>query len=100
MKTSWTMGAVFAAILGASAPALALPTQVSAQGQLLNAAGNPVDGTYAIKFTIYDGPTGGTALWTETQSSVPVTSGLFDVLLGSAANNALTPSIFQNTSQT
>ena len=64
----------------------AVPTQLSYQGRLQDSGGNPLDGTYGMTFTIYDSPTGGTVLWTESQIGVIVTNGLFarrpaDVLL-------------------
>jgi hypothetical protein len=58
------------------------PQLVNFQGQLSTSGGSPASGTYSIKFAIYNVPSGGTALWQETQSVV-VTSGSFSVLLGS-----------------
>ena len=61
----------------------AIPAKINYQGRLTNAGGTAVpDGNYSIVFTIYDAPSGGTALWTET-SSVSTSGGLFAVLLGS-----------------
>jgi hypothetical protein len=37
----------------------------------------------SIVFTIYDAATDGNSKWTETQSSIVVTEGLFNILLGS-----------------
>ena len=49
--------------------------------------GAPVpDGTYSMQFAIYGVPTGGTALWSETNPSVQVKVGLFATLLGSIVN--------------
>jgi hypothetical protein len=45
-----------------------------------------VNGDLPMTFALYDAPTGGTAVWTEERSgsnTVPVTAGLFNVLLGS-----------------
>lgn len=67
------------------APELAraeVPAMMSYQGKLQNSQGAPLDGTFNINFSIYDVASGGTALWTETQS-VSVNEGLFIVLLGS-----------------
>ena len=71
-------------------PALgyAVPPLLSYSGTLTDPSGNPVaDGTYTVEFALYDLPTGGTALWTETWdgATVPVTTeaGAFSVLLGS-----------------
>ncbi|MBC7186049.1 MAG: hypothetical protein H5U38_03340, partial [Calditrichaeota bacterium] len=59
-----------------------IPQTMSYQGLLTDASGNPVpDGTYALTFRLYDVPTGGTALWTETQPVV-VSGGVMNVTLG------------------
>jgi hypothetical protein len=59
------------------------PLYFNYQGLLLDpATGRPVpDGNYTLDLAIYDVDTGGTALWTETQT-VAVQKGLFDVRLG------------------
>ncbi|MEM2947068.1 MAG: hypothetical protein QXN96_02380, partial [Candidatus Bathyarchaeia archaeon] len=64
--------------------------QLNYQGKLQDADGITVpDGTYSMKFSIYDAPSGGSRLWTEcgTTSSpvarrVQVLNGVFSVLLG------------------
>jgi hypothetical protein len=59
-----------------------VPRTVSYQGVLKDDEGVVVpDDTYSIEFNIYDVQTGGTALWTETQS-VDVSGGIFNVTLG------------------
>jgi hypothetical protein len=61
-------------------------TLFSYQGQLLDAAGDPVDGSADMTFRLYHQATDGTAFWTEPHSganAVPVSNGLFHVLLGS-----------------
>lgn len=65
----------------------AVPPVISYQGKLMQPNGTPIpDGTYIVHFAIYDAPTGGDALWGETNSSVLVKGGLFAVLLGSVNN--------------
>lgn len=60
------------------------PTTMSFQGKVVNANGtNVTDGTYGFVFKLYTVSTAGTAIWTETQSSVTVTAGVFQVNLGS-----------------
>ena len=60
-----------------------IPQLINYQGMLTDpATGSGLTGTYSITFSIYDAATGGTALWTETQS-VTANNGLFNVLLGS-----------------
>ncbi len=71
----------------------------SYQGRLYSAGGSLVaDGTYAMKFSLYDSAGGGTRLWTAagttvtpTTVNVTVTNGLFSVSMGdiAAGQNAL-----------
>jgi hypothetical protein len=64
----------------------ATPGTISYQGMLNDAAGQPINGSTNITFRLYSAPTGGTALWTEAHTganAVPVSNGLFNVLLGS-----------------
>jgi hypothetical protein len=74
-------------ILGTVAASGGIPPVISYQGKLTQPSKAPVaDGAYSIQFAIYDVPTGGTALWSETNPSVQVKDGLFSVLLGSVVN--------------
>src|SRR5690242_18270424 len=81
-------------------PALAAPgisSRLNYQARLMDPSGFPVaDGTYSVKFSLYDAPTGGTRLWTAsgtlgapTAISVSVQNGLFTVLLGDTGQNSL-----------
>lgn len=65
------------------APAAAgVPGIVSYQGLLRDGVGDPVpDGAYELTFRLYDVETGGTTLWTETQT-VAVDQGVFSATLG------------------
>lgn len=58
-----------------------VPQKLNYQGYLADASGIPVTETVAITFAIYDVATGGSALWTETQT-VNVLTGKFSVHLG------------------
>ncbi len=59
------------------------PKHLSSQGVLKDGGGALVpDGDYDLTFKIYAAETGGTALWTETVTAVPVTGGLYSVVLG------------------
>jgi hypothetical protein len=58
------------------------PATMNYQGKLTDASGVAVSGPVNIVFRVFDVETGGTALWSETRSSIPVTNGLFDVILG------------------
>jgi hypothetical protein len=73
-------------VIGAEA-LIHIPQKMNYQGQLTNSSGTPINTPRSITFCIYDAATGGTALWTETQGSVSVINGIFNVVLGS--NNAI-----------
>lgn len=61
--------------------------QINFQGKLTNPDGtNVTNGTYSFVFSIYSVASGGSAIWTETQSSVTVTDGIFRVSLGSVSS--------------
>ena len=62
----------------------AINPQINFQGKLTNTDGtNVTNGTYSIVFSIYTVSSGGSNVWTETQPSVSVTDGIFQVSLGS-----------------
>ncbi|MCH8027084.1 MAG: tail fiber domain-containing protein, partial [candidate division Zixibacteria bacterium] len=63
----------------------AVPQLINYQGVLTDSAGSGLDTTVSIVFTIYDDPSTGVSVWTETQPVVTVSAGLFNVLLGSVA---------------
>ncbi len=66
-----------------AAPYLHISQKMNYQGILTNDVGEPITGTRNLVFRIYDQVSSGSALWTETQSGVTVTKGIFNVVLGS-----------------
>jgi hypothetical protein len=68
--------------LFASQSPAAIPERINYQGYLTNASGAPINGTIQMTFRIYDVLSGGSALWTETQNSVPLNYGVYNVNLG------------------
>src|SRR5580693_6635108 len=72
-----------AAVLASSLAFAAVPQGLTEQGRLFDSSGNPLSATLSLTFSIYAGPSGGTAIWTETQPSVPLDQGYFSVELGS-----------------
>lgn len=67
-----------------TAEALAqVPGTIGYQGSLEDAQGYPVSGLVNLTFRLYPGKAGGTKLWQETHTSVPVEDGFFSVSLGS-----------------
>jgi hypothetical protein len=54
---------------------------ISYQGQLTNPGGGPLNGTYAMRFIIYDAPAGGSAVWDSGTMNIAVENSLFNVIL-------------------
>jgi hypothetical protein len=79
------LGALVAALMivvGPAALAASVPATVGYQGRLYDQSGTPVSGTMSVTFSLYASATGGTAVWSETQS-VSFANGYFAVQLGS-----------------
>ncbi len=71
------------------------PRLLNYQGYLIDTLGNPITNpSLALSFAIFDSPSGGLQKWSETQGSVSVDKGIFNVLLGSAT--AIPDSVFAN----
>ena len=60
-----------------------VPNLIDYQGKITDDSSNPITGHVSIVFAVYADSTGGTALWTETHSSVDAIDGLVHVLMGS-----------------
>ena len=80
MKSIKTIPTLLIVVLSISV-LIAVPTEISYQGQLNDVEGNPVEGDHFITFSIYSVVSGGDHLWIETQL-VTVSNGLFHVNLG------------------
>ena len=92
MNRKTVLGAVLAL---AAAPALALvqPMRMNFQGKLITpGTNNPQAGPVSLTFNLYNVPTGGSSLYTETQNNVPLTNGVFSVEIGT--QTALSREIF------
>jgi hypothetical protein len=63
-----------------------VPQMLNYQGKLTDSLGEPLDTTVSITFTIYDDSSGETSKWTETQPTVTVVGGLFNVVLGGSVS--------------
>ena len=86
-RTAAILLSVFIALGGGSLLAQ-VPQRLNYQGYLTNTSSAPISNpSLSIVFKIYNVPVGGSALFTEIQT-VPVTNGLFNVILGT--NSALT----------
>ncbi len=69
-----------------------VPTMINYQGRLTDSAGDPIDTTIDITFSICVDSAGALCIWGETQTNVEIVDGLFDVNLGSVVT--LDPDVF------
>jgi len=79
--------------------AAGVPQLLNYQGKLTDSFGWPVGGSKYMTFEFYDAPFGGNLLegFSETQQVV-VTKGIFNVLIGSAADPGVPASVFDHPS--
>lgn len=62
-----------------------VPKLINYQGKLTNAVGAALpDGTYTLRFELFNQAAGGQLVWGETRANVPLVGGLFNILLGGA----------------
>ena len=81
----FTIVVILTIVLGTNAQS----KKISMQGFLKDANGKAVvDGNKVLTFKIYDAQTGGTALWTNVFSTVPIVGGVYAVQLGTGKNAA------------
>lgn len=72
------------------AEAAAVSGRIPVQGRLTDAGGNPLDGTYSIRFALYDAATAGSLVCEDT-NSVTVDDGLFNSeILGTCSSLDIT----------
>jgi len=69
---------------GAAAPAAPpdVPQGISYQGVLLDTQGAPRTGTVDLTLRVYDAVAGGTLVYTQSYANVPLSEGVFHVILG------------------
>ncbi|MEQ1745973.1 MAG: hypothetical protein ABMA02_11130 [Saprospiraceae bacterium] len=80
--------ALFFSIVTVVSPALlAQNATLTVQGVLKNADGStvPYGNAYTLTFKLWDAETGGTAVWQETKTNVPILGGLYEIVLGDGA---------------
>ncbi|MCK5033035.1 MAG: hypothetical protein KAS18_05355, partial [Calditrichia bacterium] len=93
MKSSFFTSLIFVLLL-CSIVSADVPQLLNYQGRLTDTNGDPLNGSYSIQFLIYDVLTGGSDVWQETHSSVNITDGVYQVLMGSV--NPFTPDLFSS----
>ena len=72
---------LMAGLLGTTA-AYGQTATMAYQGYLTDTDGTPLSGTVNLSFALYSSAGGGTAIWEESQTSVPLSDGVFSVMLG------------------
>ena len=82
---------LLALLATAQTSSAAVPLALTQQGRLLQTDGTPETGSISMTFALYTAATGGTAVWSETQS-LTLDDGYFSTQLGSVT--ALTASLF------
>src|SRR5262245_9895327 len=86
-RRAWLLLAAALAVGAAGWPVAAAavdnPRLVPFQGRLVDEHGVARNGVFRVTFRIYDLPTGGLELWSETHPTVSIMNGQLNVLLGS-----------------
>lgn len=87
----WPIMLVAVAAILVAGCATQLTPQVSYQGRLTDDSGAPLSGSYTLTFGLYDQSSGGTAVYSETDT-VTAQDGLFDTVVGpGSAVSGLSP---------
>lgn len=73
-----------------------VPATIAFQGYLTDGGGAPLVGTVNLDLALYDAASGGTVLWSETQTSIGVSGGVFSIALGGVT--PLPTALFDGTS--
>ena len=82
------LGAYWPSLVGANSlgdalgPAATIGDAITYQGYLTDENDVPLNGTFTMRFQIYNAKTGGTLLWDSGNSSITVNDGLFETRLG------------------
>jgi hypothetical protein len=64
--------------------AAGIPQKINYQGRLTDAAtGEPLVGEHEVSFSIYDAPSDGSELWSQTQAATADSTGVVSAILGS-----------------
>jgi hypothetical protein len=81
-KTLLLIALLLMLCVSAFAQVTAVPQRMNFQGRLTRPDGTPVpDGTYSVRFSLWDAATSGTEKWNQTVNSITVRNGTFAVLL-------------------
>ena len=72
-------------LLTSSSLLFGVPPEITFQGRLLS-NGSPVTAPTSVTFEIFENPSGGSVLWTDTQSITPDSEGIYTTTLGSESS--------------
>ncbi len=81
MKHNWAIWMIICGLCMGVAFA-GIPHQINYQGHLMDTSGTPLTGTYDFTFRVYNAAENGTMMWSEIQTGISVTDGIFNVVLG------------------
>lgn len=96
MKSPWSALWILVGLLALPGPALGeVPRLINYQGYLTNVYGEPMQGIHNLTFKVYahDSPQA-VPLWNEMHTGVPVSEGIFHIILGSLS--PLQPGVFES----
>jgi len=91
MRCSAVLFLLFGLLVGSGAAVGDIPKTINYQGKLMIYKGGPVNSTVDMRLTIYDDR--GNDLFSESHS-VAVTTGIFNVLIGSRTVGGIPSSVF------
>ncbi|OGR65398.1 MAG: hypothetical protein A2X31_10225 [Elusimicrobia bacterium GWB2_63_22] len=87
MKMPACLFSVFSFLFGVTA-AWAIPAGFNVQGRLTDANGVNKDGTFSVKFSVFETNSGGSPKWEKSMTSVVVKNGNFQVVLAGADDSS------------
>ncbi|MBI4655946.1 MAG: hypothetical protein HY746_04260 [Elusimicrobia bacterium] len=85
LLVTWLLITGYCCLLVTAVYGQTTPPMINFQGRLTDSLNNPLWGNYNLVFRIYNAPTGGIQLWTETQNGVQAVNGAFSAQLGSVS---------------
>ncbi|MDP3704225.1 MAG: hypothetical protein Q8R78_07550, partial [Candidatus Omnitrophota bacterium] len=81
-KGLWSFAIIASLGLAHVAGWAAIPTKIAHQGRLLDSADQPITSAVSVTFALYAVDTGGSALWSESQTIDPDDQGFYETFLG------------------
>lgn len=88
MTRTLTLALVASLLSATPASSQSVATTINYQGRLTdNAPGQtPIDATLPITFSLWDAPSGGAQVWSESWPGVAIVNGIFSVILGTGGS--------------